>query len=275
MNQIFDKLGIYDLVAVLLSGICITSFSLVVDQIFFQSQLSKFLAVEDTILFVVISYFIGLIFQEVGSLLQKQVVYKNNKLLLKALDTSKYSHESLTQEEKDGIYQAVQKELGLETVPKEDILYNYCKFYLIANGNMVKADKEQSILGLSRSLSLYFFVLFWIVCSSAIKTQNLMHYFCTIGIFMLSVLLYYRYIRFAKMRYVYIFRSFYYRFLQDKVKEYTKESSKNRDISCKRVTIKCQRQKENNRKHRKYKSRERNRRLKFRRTGTGILYPSV
>lgn len=39
MNQVLDKLGIYDLVAVLLSGICITTFSILADQEFFDSKL--------------------------------------------------------------------------------------------------------------------------------------------------------------------------------------------------------------------------------------------
>lgn len=224
MNQVFDKLGIYDLVAVLLSGICITTFSLLADQVVFQSQLSNFLKVEDTILFLVISYFIGLVFQELSSILQKQITHKNNKLLLKALDTSKKSHQFLTQEEKDGIVQAVQTELALKMIPNEEILYNYCKFYLISTGNTARADKDQSTFGMSRSLSLYLFGLSLFMAYSAIRTQNTMHFVYAVGILALSVLLYYRCIRFAKMRYIYILRSFYYSFLQNKSKKTTKDS---------------------------------------------------
>ena len=228
MNQIFDKLGIYDLVAVLLSGICITTFSLVSDRILFQSQLSNFLKVEntldtleDTLLFLVISYFVGISFQEVGSFIQRWI-YKNNRLLLKALDTSKKTHRLLTQEEKEGIYQTVQKELNLETAPDEEVLYNYCKFYLITTGNMARADRDQSTLGLSRSLSLYFFLLSLITYITYFRSQNDMYYTCAVGMLLLAVLLWHRYIRFAKMRYIYILRSFYYSFLQNKSEMSTK-----------------------------------------------------
>lgn len=224
MNQVLDKLGIYDLVVVLLSGICITTFSLFADQVIFQSQLSNFLKVEDTILFLVISYFVGVIFQELSSFLQKRVIYKNNKLLLKALDTSPKSHQFLTQEEKESIFKAVQKELALEMIPNEDMVYNYCRFLLIATGDTTRADKDQSTSGMSRSLSLYLFLLFIFMTFSAIQNQNTKHFLCAVVILALSVLLYYRYIRFAKMRYVYILRSFYYNFLHDKLKN-TRECS--------------------------------------------------
>lgn len=101
MNQILDKFGIYDLVAVLLSGICIVTFSIIADKALFQSELLDSLEIDDTLFFLVISYFVGLLFQEVGSALQKEIFQKNNSLLKKALDTAKVpTHQFLTSEEK-------------------------------------------------------------------------------------------------------------------------------------------------------------------------------
>lgn len=215
MSRIFDKLGIYDLVAVLLSGICITTFSLFVDQIVVQSQLSIFLKVEDTFSYLVISYFVGLVFQELSSLIHKQFIYKGNKLLLQVLNTSKKSHQTLTQEEKDGIIQIVQTELSLKTPPNEEIVYNYCKYYLIANEKTERADKDQSTFGMSRSMSLYLFGLSLFTACSAIMTHHIIYLICAVVIVALSVLLYFRCIRFAKMRYIHILRFFYYSFQRD------------------------------------------------------------
>lgn len=161
MNQVLDKLGIYDLVAVLLSGICIVTFSAIADKALFQSELLDSLKIDDTLIFLVVSYFVGLLFQEVGSALQKEIFQKNNNLLKRALDTAKVpTHQFLTSEEKNNVSQIIQKELALENPPDISLLYNYCKYYLVINGCMVSADKNQSISGLSRSLSLYFLVLF-------------------------------------------------------------------------------------------------------------------
>lgn len=230
MSQVFDKsgidkLGIYDLVAVWLSGICITVFSLLADQVIFQSRLSDILKVEDTIPFLVISYFIGLAFQELSSIIQKEFTYRTNNLLSKALKPSNTSHQFLTPEEKEGIVQAVQTELALQTPPNDHMIYNYCKFYLISTGNTTRADKDQSTFGMSRSLSLYFLGLSFFTAYSAIRTQNIMHIVYTVVIFVLSMLFYYRCIRFAKMRYIYIVRSFYYSFLQNKAKKIAKDST--------------------------------------------------
>lgn len=223
MNQALDKLGIYDLVAVLLSGVCITTFSLLAEKMFWKTQLLlDYLKVDDSILFLTISYFIGLVFQELSSILQKKITHRNNKLLLKALDTSKKSYPFLTQEEKNGIIQIVQTELASETAPNEEILYNYCRYYLASTGNMVRADKEQSIFGMSRSLSLYFFVLFLFMACKSICSRNIILFVWTASIFVLSVLLYYRCLRFSKMRYIYILRSFYYSFIQNKSNNITK-----------------------------------------------------
>lgn len=215
VNEIFNKLGIYDLVAVLLSGICIMVLSISVNS-FFKAELLSFIAAEDTFSFLIISYFVGLVFQELGSLFHKKVICKNNKLLLQVLNTS---NNFLTQSEKDGIFRAVKMKLPQKEGFNEEILYNYCKFYLISNGNTARVDKDQSIYGISRSLSLYFFVLSLGIVHESICTQNVLYFIYAEFAFALSVLLHYRCIRFAKMRYAFIFRSFYYSFLQSEKNE--------------------------------------------------------
>lgn len=216
MSEALEKLGIYDLMAVLLSGVCITTFSLLADPVLFQSQLSNFVKVEETIAFLVISYFIGLVFQEIGSFIYKKLIHLDKKILKKVLDASNDTSLTLTQEEKDGIEEAVRTQLGLKTVLDNDTLYNCCKFHLISSGNVVRADKDQSTSGLSRSLSLFFFILAIITAWSAISAQNVAYFVYAVSEVVLSCLLYYRCRRFVRMRYIYILRSFYYSYLQNK-----------------------------------------------------------
>ena len=71
MSKIFDKLGIYDLVAVLLSGICMSTFSILVFQLIYNVPVTMDVHVDETVLFFVLSYFLGLIFQETGSFIKK------------------------------------------------------------------------------------------------------------------------------------------------------------------------------------------------------------
>lgn len=74
MSKILDKLGIYDLVAVLLAGISISTFTILVLQLIYKIPIDTNLQVNETLLFFVLSYFLGLIFQEISSFIQKKVL---------------------------------------------------------------------------------------------------------------------------------------------------------------------------------------------------------
>lgn len=100
MSEILEKFGIYDLLAVLLSGICITTMSLFIAQVVFEKETTLELIVNESLLFLVLSYLTGLIFQEIGSLIQKEFIFKNNKLLKNSLETSDDSYTKLTKTEK-------------------------------------------------------------------------------------------------------------------------------------------------------------------------------
>lgn len=41
----------------------------------------------------------------------------------------------------------------------DEVIYNYCKYYMVRKEKTANIDKDQSISGFSRSLSLYFFLL--------------------------------------------------------------------------------------------------------------------
>lgn len=129
VNQILDKLGIYDLTAVLLSGTIMVTFSVLTGKTLFYAELLDYFEIDNTLFFLVISYFVGLVFQELGSMIQKLIICRNNRLLIRALDTSRtHSHQCLTTEEINSVYGIVKKELALESLPNVVVLYNYCKY---------------------------------------------------------------------------------------------------------------------------------------------------
>lgn len=212
MNKILDKLGVYDLVAVLLSGIGISTFSILVLQLIYKVSINVNLQVNETLTFFVLSYFCGLVFQELGSLMEKKIIYKNNGLLKKALSTSNNSYIYLTQNEKKAVYLHVIEKLELNPNENNDnIVYNYCKFSIIESGDTSRIDKDQSLSAMSRSLSLYFTLLFIIILPSTLFQPSLLKIVLVIVSLALAVLFYRKYVKYAEMRYVYIFRTFYYR----------------------------------------------------------------
>lgn len=164
MSKILDKLGIYDLVAVLLSGISISTFTILVLQLIYKIQIDTNLQVNETLLFFVLSYFLGLIFQEISSFIQKKSTHKNNRLLKAALKTSSNS-----------------------------------------------LDKDQSISSMGRSLSLYFALLAFVVLINSFFQPSTVKIILVIISVCFAILLQYRCIRFAKLRYINIFRTFYYK----------------------------------------------------------------
>lgn len=215
MNKILDKFGVYDLVAVLLSGISISTFSVLVLQLVYRISFDTEILVSGTLSFLVISYFLGLIFQELGSLIQKKITHKNNGLLMVALNTSDNSHIYLTDEEKNKIYAYIKEKLNLKD-DNDNIAYNYCKFYVLGNCDTSKIDKVQSLSAMSRSLSLYFFLLALFVLYTLSWQLDMLRLILVFVSAAFSILLYQRCIRFAKLRYVYIFRAFYYKKLANK-----------------------------------------------------------
>lgn len=211
MSNILEKIGIYDLLAVLLSGICISTFTVLVLQFVYEISIDVNTQINETLLFFVVSYFLGLIFQEISSFIQKKILKRNNRLLQSALKTSNSSSFQLTDTEKNGVYAYVVDVLELDPNEENDnTVYNYCKYYVLENKNTSLIDKDQSISSMGRSLSLYFAILSFMIYINNIFQPSIIKNALVISSIFFSVLLFYRYVRFAKLRYVNIFRLFYY-----------------------------------------------------------------
>lgn len=169
------------------------------------------LKINETPLYFVFSYFIGFIFQEFSSLINNKIFNRNKILLKKALKPSNEFHCLLSLKEKKAVYNYVGEKLKLnESDDIDTIVYNYCKFDLIAKNQTARIDNYKAKSAISRSLSLYFFILFSAFLIRTICENSSMNLLYSVFSFVLSILLYERYIRFMKIRYVYIFRMFYY-----------------------------------------------------------------
>ncbi|MCI9079877.1 MAG: hypothetical protein HFH68_13335 [Lachnospiraceae bacterium] len=211
MNKILDKLGVYDLIAVLLSGISISTFSILVLQLVYKIPMDVNFKVNETLSFLILSYFLGLIFQECSSFIQKKTIHRNNGLLKTALKTSNDSHIFLTKIEKDEVYAYVINKLKLNPNENNDnVVYNYCKFYILKNSDTSRIDRDQSISAMSRSLSLYFALLTITVLINIFFQPQFVKFILIVISLTFTFLFYYRCKRFNKLRYINIFRTFYY-----------------------------------------------------------------
>ena len=124
--------------------------------------------------------------------------------------TKENSLKYITEHEKKKIYSYLENVLLIKSKSeKDEVIYNYCKYYMMEKNKTASIDKDQSLSGLSRSLSLYFFLLgiaLFVLEDFQMDHKNLI----VVISLAISVLLYFRCIRFAKMRYSKVLRLFYY-----------------------------------------------------------------
>lgn len=218
MDKILERLGIYDLVAVLLSGMCMVVFSVFLTKFIWNMDLSSILNLDETIYFLVISYFIGIVFQELGSNIQ-HIIFSKNELLEDVFHSDSKEYVTLAEDEKSAIREAAKEKFKLDKEPSVEMLYNACKFGIDTKELHARADKDQAIMAMSRSLSLYLFgasvllILRFIICKNNITWPLII---CLVLMLAVSVVMYRRFIRFTKMRYIYILRAFYYETKKEK-----------------------------------------------------------
>lgn len=214
IEKILDKLGIYDLIVILLTGIIITTFSALIVGYFFDNSISNtFIALTDNFLVLfTASYMAGVLFQEASSMIQKNITHRNDKILNAVLFGKKYEPQMLSAREKKEIIKNATRALDNkpETITASDI-YNWCRFQNINNSSSIaRIDHDQATAGLSRSLALYFFSIA-ILCLFIENTKKDACLFpvCCISL-LFGCILQYRAVRFAKLRYVFIFRQYLY-----------------------------------------------------------------
>ena len=172
MESILKRIGLYDFFAILLSGMIFLIMSIYLEIPIYNFNLfinSEFL---NCVIFVLFSYFVGLIFQEIGSLIDKNIpLFKfrekarsnflnvgNNvtKNPIELHDFQKVAKNILHLDKEHTIYSAVECEY----------VYYYCKKKLELCASSDKIDRLNSIYGMSRSLlvAVFFVLITYFIC---------------------------------------------------------------------------------------------------------------
>lgn len=211
VDKVLDKLGIYDLIGVLLPGVIASAISLIIDEALLQFGMNQYLNTDNLLVFLIISYFVGVVLQELGSILMK-CCYGGEKLLKKALNPLDNSRERIPKQEWELIISYVKEKMALEEQPSLSLVYNYCKN---SGGNSTLADKDHSVAAMSRSMAVYFALLslFFLGILCIEKEVCVACYLC--GAVTMMILMWKRSVRFYIIRYIRIMRAYYYQSVKD------------------------------------------------------------
>ena len=113
-DKIFERLGVYDVLGVLLPEICMTGATKLIFDGFSLQQWVAFIQF-DSWTFLVVSYIVGLVFQEVTHVLQLLFVGRSNKLLVSALNPKSNSHLRMEQSEIKAIEKKIKENAVVES----------------------------------------------------------------------------------------------------------------------------------------------------------------
>lgn len=174
MDKVLDKLGLYDIVAVLLSGMVITTLSYLLLTAVYAINIEALNNGFDSgvvFIFLILSYFIGLVFQELGSLFQFTVhklihnnslaMYKTRKHWEKEKDNGQKSYQYITKAEFELLKEKLQNVDMDSKEWNDNTIFYYCKKYKEAD-DMNFIEKLQSLSGMSRSFAIHFFIVFFL-----------------------------------------------------------------------------------------------------------------
>lgn len=214
LDIFMEKLGIYDLIAVFMTGAIVLAISIEIDTALIKSGLTDFINANDMIIFLVFSYFIGAILQEITSFIHRVFLFKNNKLLNQVFSAKNILDYYISKDEIKKLRTLVAKKAGDDVKYDNVFIYNMCKTYIEKSVYNSRINLDQAIAGLSRSLSFYLILLAVTMLILTLKRYNMMA--CLIiatASSIVSVLLFFRCVRFTKMRYSYILRTYLYRCL--------------------------------------------------------------
>lgn len=159
MDKFFDRLGLYDFWGVVFPGLIVTSISYVLYFWGLENQLDIQLldSFGDTLIFIIISYLLGIILHELSRRFSKAVIYKNGKPKETFLTQNIHI---FSDRERDLVMLAINKCLDkqeFKNTPEDaTFIYTYCKTYLRVNGMMESLDRNTSLLGINKSLFSFF-----------------------------------------------------------------------------------------------------------------------
>lgn len=207
-DKILNKLGIYDLIGVIYTGVVIVAISLLLNKLLCFTELRfEDNKINDTFLFFVISYFVGIVFQEIGSFLVRHIIFRNSKLLLNAFNTKDNDPYLMSEKEMTCLKNKIIEENTNDKGNLDPLyIYNHCRYFCEKNCDITKVDREQSNAAMSRSFSVYFFIMGVISAIVIIIKGYTQHIWLIPILFSLGIIMFARFKRFTINRYVRILR---------------------------------------------------------------------
>lgn len=206
LDNILSRLGIYNLMGVLYTGTIISVTLWFVNDIFNIVKIQfDTLNINGTFLFIVISYFLGLVFQEISSFLSKSFFFRKNKLL----HTAMVSKDDDVYLMSDNEMKLLKKKLKEDHAYDNNItdipyIYNYCKSYCFEHCDVSLIDKDQSIAAMSRSLSVFFSALSVFIFIVAFFNDGIGYIWLVPVLMFFAALMFIRFRRFTVIREVLI-----------------------------------------------------------------------
>lgn len=224
MENLLEKFNIFDLFTMLIPGVIISTLLCISLSFKFYSQWINW-GNEKYIVFFVISYLLGIVFQQIGNILDEKHLYKymyggsprevfllkdkymrvlNNELAYKdALNIKKYlvDHFDINTKNVKTIEQ--QKQLNAR-------IFSYCLNIIEVNDLSFKADKMLVVSEMSRSLSLgcIFTISINLLMVLYFHFHYIFYFIESIILLFLSGIFLYRKIQYEKYRYRIILRMF-------------------------------------------------------------------
>lgn len=154
MDNLFDKMGLYDFFGILIPGMVFLGTMIVIDlpilDVFYVPDSGTVFV----ILFIVFSYILGSLIQEVGSLADKKWELWRYRASKKFLSDSEFGKKEIKDIE-DLVYKTIgkQKEGSQKEILNEEdckVTFFECKAKLENQGKMDKADRLDAIYCMSR-----------------------------------------------------------------------------------------------------------------------------
>ena len=208
LDKILNKLGIYDLIAVLLPGVSITIFAVLTLENIWKLNINQTIDFSNTMILLTVGYLVGLILQETGFDIYRHCFKIHKTLLAKILHPSEGDQHTPFTLKADEIRLFVEKELKSTSIDDLDI-YDYCRFQIVNRDDSFSFDKDQSLSAMSRSFACYFSISALTTLINVLISPNLLNITLTLFSIAVAILMHTRCIRFAKKRYENIFKMFY------------------------------------------------------------------
>lgn len=224
MDNLLDKLGIYDFWGTFVPGFIGTFILYFLRTYLVNENISIYNFKHDIIMYIIFSYFLGIMLHEIGHHIQNKIVYRkfififqkkskltgepfdiflNNNCNILSLSEQKLCLDYFQQWQKEN------KIISLSDMELSHLFFNYCDYYIYQKGLGSKSEKMQSLYGMSRSLFVFFGLLSILIFPYSLyyqSTKRIDH--LIISSILIMIVFYFRMKRFNEIRLKSVIRTY-------------------------------------------------------------------